>query len=103
TVDEWKSDPLKSRITVRHLLSLTSGLASDEARLSLDGLVEHPAVGDKYSVALDLDAVHDPGSHYEYGSMHLFAFGAYVRRLTGQDPLELMEERIFSKIGFRYS
>ena len=103
TVSEWKSDPLKSRITVRHLLSFTSGLPSDEARLSLDGLVQHPVVGDKYAVALGLNATHAPGSHFEYGSTHLMAFGAYVRRLTGKDPLVLLEERIFSKLGFKHA
>ncbi len=103
TVSEWKSDPLKSRITVRQLLSFTSGLSSDDARLSLDGLVEHPVVGDKYTVALGLAATHEPGSQFEYGSTHLMAFGGYVRRLTGRDPLELLEERLFSKIGFKHA
>jgi CubicO group peptidase (beta-lactamase class C family) len=103
TLPEWKSDPRKSRITVRQLLWFTSGLQSDEARLSLDGLVEHPVVGDKYTVALGLSAANEPGSHYEYGSTHLMAFGAYVRQLTGKDPLTLLEERIFSKIGFKYA
>ncbi len=103
TVPEWKSDPFKSRITVRQLLSFTSGLAADEARLSLDGLVEHPSVANKYAAALALGATHEPGSHYEYGSTHLLAFGGYIRKRTGRDPLELLEERIFSKIGFKSS
>ena len=103
TVPEWKTDLRKSRITVRQLLSFTSGLESDEARLSLDGLVQHPVVADKYTVALGLGAEHEPGSYYQYGSVHLLAFGAYVRKLTGKDPLDLLDERVFSKIGFKYA
>lgn len=101
TVSEWKSDPRKSQITVRQLLNFTSGLASDELALSLDGLVEHPSVGDKYATALGEAAAHAPGEHYEYSSTHLLAFGGYVKRLTGEDPLALLQQKVFSKIGYR--
>jgi CubicO group peptidase (beta-lactamase class C family) len=103
TLTAWKTDALKSQITVRQLLAFTSGLQSDEVRLSVDGLIEHPVVGDKYSVAAGLNGQHEPGTRYEYGSQHLLAFGAYVRALTGKDPLALLEERVFSKIGFKYA
>lgn len=88
---------------MRHLLSFTSGLAADETRLSLDGLVEHPVVSDKYTVAAGLSADHEPGSRYQYSSSHLLAFGAYIRKLTGKDPLQLLEERLFSKLGFSHA
>lgn len=103
TVSEWKSDPRKSQITVRQLLNFTSGLASDEFPLSLDGLVEHPSVADKYAAALGVGTAHAPGEHYAYSSSHLLAFGGYVRRRTGRDPLDLLEEKVFSQIGFRSS
>jgi CubicO group peptidase (beta-lactamase class C family) len=40
TLPEWRDDPLKRRITVRHILSLTSGLATRRARGNLLGYEE---------------------------------------------------------------
>jgi CubicO group peptidase (beta-lactamase class C family) len=37
TLIEWKSDDLKSKITARHLLSLSSGLEPNDAQLSRKG------------------------------------------------------------------
>lgn len=103
TLTEWKSDPRKSQITVRQLLSFTSGLSSDELGLSLDGLVQHPSVGDKYATAAAQPAGTDPGTYYQYSSTHLLAFGAYLKRKTGEDPLDLIASRVLSKIGLRTS
>ncbi|MBF0335969.1 MAG: serine hydrolase [Alphaproteobacteria bacterium] len=92
TLTEWKSDPRKSRITVRQLLSFTSGLASGVRELQ-------GGDGDKFQAVLDLPAEHEPGAAYTYGPSHLSAFGALLDRRLGEDPLAFLERRVLSRIG----
>jgi CubicO group peptidase (beta-lactamase class C family) len=100
---EWSGDAKRSKITARQLLSFTSGLGADWWALTRDGLLALPSqrVADKYAHAVALAATHEPGTHYEYGSQHLMAFGALVRRASGRDPLALLDERVFKPIGLR--
>lgn len=98
---EWQSDPRKSRITPRQLLNFTSGLDDNQPDLTRDGLLRRPKVQDKYALAAALPAIHEPGAHYAYGSQHLMAFGAWVVRKTGREPLDLLQERVFGPIGMK--
>ncbi len=105
TITEWKDDPRKSRITARQILHFTSGIEQSFLALSSDGWVapEQQRVPDKYRYAIELDADHDPGSRYSYGSVHLMLFGELMKRkLDGRDPLAYLDERVLSRIGFRW-
>jgi CubicO group peptidase (beta-lactamase class C family) len=90
-IPAWKDDPRKSKITLRHLLSLSSGLdpgqdvfekglglAGGEAarRRAIEKLQEEPPVDDFFAAALALPAVRDPGESFRYGPSHFYAFGA---------------------------
>src|SRR5690606_22823262 len=69
TITEWKSDPLKAKITVRHLLNLSSGLEPGEN-------------GDppSYVDAIKQPCQWEPGSKFEYGNTHFQAFGELMKR-----------------------
>ncbi|WP_190275811.1 serine hydrolase domain-containing protein [Thiorhodovibrio frisius] len=99
TIQEWQSDPRKSRITVRQLLHFTSGL--DPATKELQG---NPESGDKFALALRVPAVAEPGTTFAYGPSHLFVFGAWLKRkLAAQgrdpDPLAYLHSRLLDPIG----
>lgn len=98
TITEWKSDPRKAKITVRHLLSLTSGL--DPATDSLQG----PGVENKYAHAVGVEAKYEPGSRFEYGPAAYFAWGEFMRRKLdgrGETPYEYLKRRILAPIGLK--
>lgn len=96
TLTEWRSDPLRSRITVRHLLSLTSGLEPVDLRV-----VEAGAT-DLFGFAVASPAAHEPGSHFEYDSVHLQAFGELLKRkLGGEDPVAYLQRRVLDPIGVK--
>lgn len=69
TITEWKNDPRKSKITIRQLLSLTSGLDAGQI-----GLVP------SYSDAITKAANYEPGTHFEYGPVPFQIFGEVMRR-----------------------
>lgn len=105
TLTEWQGDERKERITVRHLLELSSGLKNDFRGLTLDGLKkpDHQRIHDKYRHAVEQPATQAPGTRFSYGSVHFAAFGELMRRKLGEEPLKYLERRVFAPIGFRYA
>lgn len=124
TITEWKSDPQKSKITVRELLTLSSGLDPSEGpvgtrggsrllgevakrrteRLNAGG---GEAVRDHYQAAIDAKMVSGPGERFRYGPSHFYAFGAMLERKLAaagrgeKTVLEYMHAKIFDPIGLK--
>ncbi len=69
TLPEWRSDTQKSQITIRQLLSLTSGIEST-------GVFRPPT----YDDAIALPVVTPPGTAFEYGPVNFQIFGEIMRR-----------------------
>lgn len=124
TITEWKDDPRKSRITVRHLLTLSSGLDPADAALGGRGggrllgegarrraqrlrLDEQPPVADHYLAAIELPAVAEPGQRFAYGPSHFYAFGALLERklqassIPHKTVLDYLHARLFDPIGLK--
>ncbi len=91
TITEWASDPVKNRVTVRQLLSLTSGLPSGSYRRGAD------------NAALNINEsrfVGDPGEDFLYGSSGFFVFAELMRRkLNGGDIWDYLTERVLDPLG----
>lgn len=91
TITEWKTDPQKSKITVRHLLSLTSGIDTGE-----NG---RPPT---YAEAIKYGMKYEPGTAFEYGPVPFQVFGEVMRRKLAskkETPLDYLKRRILHPIG----
>jgi CubicO group peptidase (beta-lactamase class C family) len=93
TIVSWKSDPQKSLITIRHLLSLTSGLVSD-----------NPGRPGSYDDALLAAVSTTPGTAFAYGPVHYQAFGAVMRaklqaKGMSADPAAYLRARLLDPLG----
>lgn len=93
TITEWKVDSRKTQITVRQILSLTSGLNPG------DNQAPPP-----YSQAVKQPLIHEPGSYWEYGPAPFQIFGEVIKRkLTERgdapDPLLYLDRRLLKPIG----
>jgi CubicO group peptidase (beta-lactamase class C family) len=89
TIPAWRDDPPKSKITVRQLLHLTSGLDPGEAggAPTFDDAIQAPM----------LDA---PDTTFRYGPLAFQVFGALLQRvLDGEDPLRYYERRFFDPVA----
>ena len=86
----------KEAITIRHLLTHTSGLAA--------GLPAKPAwSGDAaaHALACAQTVTHAPGSFFRYSDINYILLGQLVRKVAGQ-PLDVfVQERIFGPLGMR--
>jgi CubicO group peptidase (beta-lactamase class C family) len=93
TIPEWQSDLRKSQVTLRQLLSLTSGIRAENGTPT-------------YADALNEPALNDPGTFWEYGSVPYQIFGEFMRRKLQPDyvdPLAYLEARILDPIEADYA
>lgn len=91
TITEWRSDPAKAGITIRELLSLTSGVSG--------GTIGRPPT---YANALKAPSKAQPGGKFQYGPAPFQVFGELMRRKlekTGENLLDYYKRRLFAPIG----
>jgi CubicO group peptidase (beta-lactamase class C family) len=94
TIASWRDDALKCRVTIRMLLSLTSGFGFGGLGASV------PA----YDRALAMPLRDEPGTRFTYGGIPLQVFGAvFARKLAPQKltPHDYLRERILDPAGVR--
>lgn len=121
TITEWKSDPAKSQITVRHLLTLSSGLQPDSnpgrkkgsailgdgGKPGFEGAVDREDRSDWFMQAINAPMTGKPGAQFAYGGNHFYAFGEFLeRKLKASDQKsktawDYYSEKIFTPIGMK--
>lgn len=95
TITEWKGDARKSKITIRQLLSLTSGIEAGQI-----GIVP------SYADAVTRPANYEPGTHFEYGPVPFQIFGEIMTRklkARGETVDGYLKRRILEPIGLSVS
>jgi len=96
TITEWKSDPLKSQITIRQLLSQTDGIEG-ASRL------HRSSIRDRNAMAIRLPVLAKPGSAFIYGPSHLQIFSELLRRkLNDRATTDYMESRVLNRLGLSH-
>ncbi|HEY8741955.1 MAG TPA: serine hydrolase domain-containing protein, partial [Chloroflexota bacterium] len=109
-VPQWRGDPLRSQITIRHLATHTSGLA--DADHDVDPA--HPQHGwmahfwqrepDPFTIARDrAPLLFPPGTAYQYSNPGMAMLGycvtAALRDAPQRDLRTLLQERVYGPIG----
>ncbi len=95
TIPEWKSDPRKARVTVRELISFTSGLES------MFGLHDN-GFADRNGAALRGAMVAEPGARFIYGPAALQVFLEYFKRKLAahrDTPIHYLERKVLHPLG----
>src|SRR4029434_8075215 len=93
TITEWNSDPRKSRITIRQLLSQTDGIEG-ASRL------QRASIRDRNTLAIRLPIVAEPGSAFIYGPSHPQIFSELLRRkLKGRSTTAYFEGHVSNRLG----
>jgi len=95
TIIEWRSDPDKSRIRVRDLLSFTAGI---EPVFALHGR----SIGDRNGYSVKQPAVRAPGASFMYGPSQLQIFCELLRRKLVSRHLtteQYLSKRVLRPLG----
>ena len=91
TLPEWRTDPVKRRITLRRILNLTSGLETRRARGDLLS----------YADSIAMPAVAEPGERFAYGGDPFQLFGAILHRKLREreTPVAYLKRRVLDPAG----
>ena len=105
--DTWRSpgtDDRKRAITIRHLLTMQSGLQFTDATsggiagTDIEGIL---SAADSVGYVLGLPSVYDPGTRWNYSSGDSALLSGIVQAATGRSVLDFGRERLFDRIGMR--
>ncbi len=94
TIESWRGDPWKRRVTIRMLLSLTAGFG-------FGGLGANVPTYDR---ALAMPLKHEPGTRFTYGGIPLQVLGAVLARKLlprKMTPHEYLGKRVLGAAGVR--
>lgn len=92
TIREWEGDAMKEHITIRQLLSLTSGMGEAGRWPLIAPYADAP--GARVSAT--------PGTAFQYAGAPFQVFGELMRRklhASRESPLDYLQRRVFAPIG----
>jgi len=123
TITEWASDSAKSKITIRHLLTLSSGLDPADAAFpnrNAGALLRNPvlsqrqnriarqdeskglsklATGNWFQDSLKVPMKQAAGNRFEYGPSHFYVFGELInRKLHSQSDIQAKTFEEYAKL-----
>lgn len=92
------SDPRKARITIRDLVSMSSGLRCGYApgEVELRAMLDSP---DWLQSVLDLPMAAEPGREFAYCSGNTHLLSAIISRRAHSTTLEFAQRRLFAPLG----
>lgn len=87
-------------ITLRHLLSQTSGLSTLSGRLSFGSTdISREALAEATRELAEEDLVAEPGTEFHYSNSNFTVLGAILEAVSGRTYEELVEEEVFAPLG----
>ncbi|SEP65482.1 CubicO group peptidase, beta-lactamase class C family [Mycobacterium sp. 88mf] len=92
------NDPRRAQVTVRMLLTHTSGIAGD---LSLDGPwgLDKADKAEGIHRALGAWVVYEPGALFHYSDINFILVGTIIERITGQALDRYVQDNVFAPLG----
>ncbi|BFT75680.1 serine hydrolase domain-containing protein [Paenibacillus sp. P36] len=94
---ELANDPLKSKMTIRHLLSMTSGLNWDNTNEISSTEMMYSA--DWVQYILDRPGYAEPGTLFNYSNGDAHLLSAIMHKATGQSLFDYAQSRLFDPLG----
>jgi len=92
----------KSGITLRHLMTHTSGLP-DQLLQNVALRREHAGLERFVAAVCDLEPLFTPGTRVSYQSMGLLMLGRAMEQVTGQPLRTFLQESLFAPLGMHHT
>lgn len=87
----------KTQITIRHLLSHTSGITGYKDGKESNTTVNYSTLYDALSLFKDRDLLFEPGTQYSYTTYGYTVLGAVIEKITKNTFEEYMKKNIWAK------
>lgn len=95
-IPDYPKQP-KTQITVRHLLSHTSGIGGYKDGRESNTTVNYPTLYDALSVFKDRELLFEPGTQYNYSTYGYTLLGAVIEKVTGSTFENYMQKNIWDR------
>lgn len=82
-----------SKITVEHLLTMTSGIVMNELVIAGEK--------DWLKAFLESSCKFEPGTKFHYNSLNSYVLSCIVEKITGVTMFDFLQERLFAPLGIR--
>ncbi len=98
-IPEFRRGP-RSRITIKHLLTHTSGLP-DQLPENVELRMRNAALSEFVERTIRTDLLFEPGTRYKYQSMGILLLAEVCTRITGEPFPAFLERELFRPLGMR--
>jgi CubicO group peptidase (beta-lactamase class C family) len=92
----------RSKVTVRHLLTHTSGLP-DQLPQNAELRSSHATLADFVNGAMEVPLHFEPGVKYEYSSMAILLAAEIAQRISGVDIKQFVEQAVLQPLNMQHS
>lgn len=89
----------KTQITIRHLLSHTSGIAGYKNVKEQNTTIAYPSLTDALSIFKDRELLFEPGTKYSYTTYGYTVLGVIIERVSGMTFEEYIQQHILNRAG----
>ncbi len=100
-ITEWRDDPRRSKILLRHLLDMRSGLLPQAAATRADDILNRAYLHPRHEQVLihEYPSVDEPGTRFEYNNATAELVALVIERATGRRYAEFVSTEILKPIG----
>ena len=100
-VEEWRDDPVRSKILVRHLLDMRPGFFRQLGSSRPEHIISRSFLHSRSEeiIVREYPVVHEPGTRYEYNTAAYAMVAILIERATGRRYDEFAGTEILKKIG----
>jgi CubicO group peptidase (beta-lactamase class C family) len=104
-VDEtWLPQETTSKITIRHLLTHSSGLGSYFNRVYARSSRQLFRKLDDYKPLVEVEKLaFEPGARFQYSNTGMFLLGVVIEKVTGEDYFDYVRKVIYAPAGMKNS
>ncbi len=100
-ITEWKSDTERSKITIRQLLGMRSGLLAQTVTPNTEDILNRAYLHPRHDeiIIRDYPLTHAPGTRYEYSNANGELIAPLIERATGRRYSQYLSESLLGPIG----
>lgn len=100
-ITEWKDDPQRSQILIRHLLDMRSGMLPQGFSLEPEDILNRAYLHPRHDEVIihEYPMTHEPGTRYEYSNATSEMIAPIIERATGMRYSQFLSEALLKPIG----
>ena len=100
-ISEWRGDPRRSKILVRHLLDMRSGFLPQGPAMTAEDILNRAYLHPRHEQIIihDYPVVDEPGARYEYNNATSELVAVLIERATGVRYGEWLSREVLQRLG----